>query len=246
MRTLVVVPTYDEASNIVEALTRLRAAVPAADVLVVDDNSPDGTAALARQAAEELGQIDVLVREKKDGLGNAYRHGFRVGLDRGYDRLVQMDADLSHDAAALPSLLAELDKGAIAVIGSRYVPGGSIPHWPWHRRAMSKWGNRYACVVLGMKVHDATAGFRAYNADVLETIDVFNTRAKGYGFQIETAYRISQTGGRLAEVPITFTDRVRGESKMSVAVMMEELGLVTWWGIRDRFRRLLKRGRSAS
>ena len=246
MRTLVVVPTYDEASNIVEALTRLRAAVPAADVLVVDDNSPDGTADLARKAAEELGQIDVLVREKKDGLGNAYRHGFRVGLDRGYDRLVQMDADLSHDAAALPSLLAELDKGAIAVIGSRYVPGGSIPHWPWHRRAMSKWGNRYACFVLGMKVHDATAGYRAYNADVLSTIDVFNTRAKGYGFQIETAYRISQTGGRLAEVPITFTDRVRGESKMSVAVMMEELGLVTWWGIRDRFRRLLKRGRSAS
>lgn len=245
MRTLVVVPTYDEASNIVEALTRLRAAVPAADVLVVDDNSPDGTADLARKAAEELGQIDVLVRQKKDGLGNAYRHGFRVGLDRGYDRLVQMDADLSHDAAALPSLLAELDNGATAVIGSRYVPGGSIPHWPWHRRALSKWGNRYACFVLGMKVHDATAGYRAYNSEVLSTIDVFNTRAKGYGFQIETAYRISQTGGRLAEVPITFTDRVRGESKMSVAVMVEELGLVTWWGIRDRFRRLLGRGRPA-
>ncbi|MGH9274593.1 MAG: glycosyltransferase, partial [Acidimicrobiales bacterium] len=149
MRTLVVMPTYDEALNIVEALTRVRAAAPECDILVVDDNSPDGTADLARAAGTELGQVDVLVRPKKDGLGNAYRHGFREGIDRGYDRLVQMDADLSHDPAALPSLLAMLDDGAAAVIGSRYVPGGSIPHWPWHRRALSKWGNRYACVVLG-------------------------------------------------------------------------------------------------
>jgi len=241
VRTLVVMPTYDEAANIVEVLTRLRSAVPSADVLVVDDNSPDGTADLARKVGEELGQIDVLVREKKDGLGNAYRHGFRVGLDRGYERLVQMDADLSHDPAALPSLLAELDAGAIAVIGSRYVAGGSIPHWPWHRRALSKWGNRYACFVLGMSVHDATAGYRAYDAKVLSAIDVFSTRAKGYGFQIETAYRISRTGGQMAEVPISFTDRVRGQSKMSFAVMVEELALVTWWGIRDRLRGLRRR-----
>ena len=246
MRTLVVMPTYDEAPNIVEVLTRLRAAVPDVDVLVVDDSSPDGTADVARQVAAELGQIDVLVRERKDGLGNAYRHGFRVGLDRGYERLVQMDADLSHDPAALPSLLAGLDDGAMAVIGSRYVPGGSIPHWPWHRRALSRWGNRYAGFALGMSVRDATAGFRAYDAGTLAAIDVFSTRAKGYGFQIETAYRISQTGGRLLEVPISFTDRVRGESKMSFAVMIEELGLVTWWGVRDRVRRLLKRGRPRS
>lgn len=237
MRTLVVMPTYDEAPNIVEALTRVRAAVPGADILVVDDNSPDGTADLARKAGEELGQIDVLVREKKDGLGNAYRHGFRVGLDRGYDRLVQMDSDLSHDPAAMPSLLAGLDDGAIAVIGSRYVPGGTIPHWPWHRRALSKWGNRYAGFVLGMKVRDATSGFRAYDAKTLDAIDVFSTRAKGYGFQIETAYRMHRTGGRVAEAPISFTDRIRGESKMSFAVMVEELALVTWWGIRDRLRR---------
>jgi len=246
VRTLVVMPTYDEAPNIVEVLTRLRAAVPDVDVLVVDDSSPDGTADVARQVAAELGQIDVLVRERKDGLGNAYRHGFRVGLDRGYERLVQMDADLSHDPAALPSLLAGLDDGAMAVIGSRYVPGGSIPHWPWHRRALSRWGNRYAGFALGMSVRDATAGFRAYDAGTLAAIDVFSTRAKGYGFQIETAYRISQTGGRLLEVPISFTDRVRGESKMSFAVMIEELGLVTWWGVRDRVRRLLKRGRPRS
>jgi dolichol-phosphate mannosyltransferase len=244
VRTLVVMPTYDEAANIVEALTRVRAAVPDAHVLVVDDSSPDGTADLARKAGEELGQIEVLVRPKKDGLGNAYRHGFRVGLDEGYERLVQMDADLSHDPAALPSLLRELDNGAVAVIGSRYVPGGAIPHWPWHRRAMSKWGNRYASFVLRMRVRDATAGYRAYDASTLDTIDVFTTRAKGYGFQIETAYRISQTGQRLAEVPITFTDRVRGHSKMSMAVMVEELGLVTWWGIRDRFRDLRGRRRS--
>ena len=241
MRTLVVMPTYDEADNIVEALTRVRRAVPGADVLVVDDNSPDGTAGLARAAATELGQIDVLVRPKKDGLGNAYRHGFRLGLDRGYDRLVQMDADLSHDPAALPSLLAELDAGAAAVVGSRYVPGGSIPHWPWHRRALSKWGNRYAGAVLGMPVRDATSGYRAYDAETLAAIDVFSTRAKGYGFQIETAYRISRSAGRLVEVPISFTDRVRGQSKMSLSVMVEELGLVTLWGVRDRIRKLLKR-----
>ncbi len=238
-----VMPTYEEAANVVEVLTRVRAAAPDVDVLVVDDSSPDGTAALARAAAADLGQIDVLVRPKKDGLGNAYRDGFRVGLDRGYDRLVQMDADLSHDPAALPSLLAALDAGSAAVIGSRYVPGGSIPHWPWHRRALSKWGNRYACAALGMSVHDATAGFRAYDASTLSEIDVFSTRAKGYGFQIETAYRISRTGRPLAEVPIIFTDRVRGASKMSMAVMVEELGLVTWWGVRDRAKRLVGRGR---
>ena len=246
VRTLVVMPTYEEAANIVEVLTRVRAAAPDVDVLVVDDNSPDGTADLALAIGAELGQIDVLVRPKKDGLGNAYRHGFRVGLDRGYERLVQMDADLSHDPAALPSLLAQLDAGSAAVIGSRYVPGGSIPHWPWHRRALSKWGNRYACAALNMSVHDATAGYRAYDAKTLEDIDVFTTRAKGYGFQIETAYRISKAGRPLAEVPISFTDRVRGNSKMSLSVMVEELGLVTWWGLRDRVTRRIGPRRSRS
>jgi dolichol-phosphate mannosyltransferase len=234
MRALVVMPTYEEAANIAEVLRRVRAAVPDADVLVVDDSSPDGTAELARAMDAELGGIDVLVRAKKDGLGNAYRHGFREGLDRGYDVLVQMDADLSHDPASVPVLLRALDAGADAAIGSRYVPGGSIPHWPWYRRALSRYGNRYACVVLGMKVHDATSGFRAYRAPTLEAVDVFGTRSKGYGFQIETAYRVWRHGEALAEVPIEFTDRVRGQSKMSLAVMVEELGLVTWWGIRDR------------
>ncbi len=234
MRTLVVLPTYDEAANIVEVLQRVRAAAPQLDVLVVDDNSPDGTAALARAAADELGQIDVLVRERKEGLGNAYRHGFSVGLERGYSVLVQMDADLSHDPAAIPALLRAIDDGAEAVIGSRYIPGGSIPHWPWYRRALSRYGNRYSCLVLGMTVRDATSGYRAYRVDALKAIDVFSTRAKGYGFQIETAYRVSRQGRALAEVPIEFTDRVRGYSKMSLSVMVEELVLVTWWGLRDR------------
>jgi dolichol-phosphate mannosyltransferase len=243
VRTLVVIPTYEEAANITEVLSRVRAAVPSADVLVVDDNSPDGTAGLARAAATELGQIDVLVRPKKDGLGNAYRAGFRLGFDRGYQRLVQMDADLSHDPAALPTLLARLDDGAAAVIGSRYVPGGSIPHWPWHRRALSKWGNRYTNFALRTEIRDATSGYRAYDARTLEAIDIFGTRAKGYGFQIEAAYRVARHGGRLEEVPISFTDRVRGLSKMSLSVMLEELGLVTWWGIRDRVRDLRERRR---
>lgn len=240
VRTLVVLPTYDEAVNIAEVLGQVRAAAPEVDILVVDDNSPDGTADLARAAAEELGQIDVEVRAQKDGLGNAYRHGFRIGIERGYEVLMQMDADLSHDPEAVPSLLAAVDAGADAVIGSRYVPGGSIPHWPWYRRAMSKYGNSYACTVLGMSVRDATSGFRAYRVEVLREIDVDSTRAKGYGFQIETAYRVQRAGQKLGEVPITFTDRVRGYSKMSLTVAAEELLLVTWWGLRDR---VLRRNR---
>jgi dolichol-phosphate mannosyltransferase len=243
VRTLVVLPTYDEAVNIADVLAQLRAAAPHVDVLVVDDNSPDGTADVAKHAAAELGQIDVEVRARKDGLGNAYRHGFRIGIDRGYEVLMQMDADLSHDPRAVPALLGAIDGGADAVIGSRYVPGGSIPHWPWYRRAMSKYGNAYACAVLGMTVRDATSGFRAYRVDALEDIDVFSTRAKGYGFQIETAYRVVRSGRRLAEVPITFTDRVRGYSKMSLTVAAEELLLVTWWGLRDRVLALARRRR---
>ena len=228
------IPTYDEAANVAEVLEKVRAAAPEVDILVVDDSSPDGTAAVARQAAEQLGQIDVLVREKKEGLGNAYRHGFRVGMERGYERLVQMDADLSHDPLVIPRLLAGLDNGLEMVIGSRYIPGGAVPHWPWYRRALSRYGNRYACGVLGMDVNDATSGFRAYKADVLKAIDVYSTRAKGYGFQIETAYRMWRHAAAVDEVPIIFTDRVRGYSKLSMSVAAEELLLVTWWGFRDR------------
>jgi len=238
VRTLIVTPTYEEADNVEEALRRVRAAVPDADVLVVDDNSPDGTGDIAERIATELGQITVLHRPTKDGLGEAYRAGFAWGLDRGYDRLVQIDADLSHDAAVLPQLLGALDSGADLAVGSRYVPGGSIPHWPWFRRALSRYGNRYAGIVLGLGVRDATSGYRAYQSDVLIRADYLTTRSKGYGFQIETAYRVWRAGGQIAEIPIVFTDRVKGYSKMTWHVFAEELLLVTWWGVRDRiFRR---------
>lgn len=234
MRTLVVMPTYNEAANVREVLTRIREAAPDVDVLVVDDSSPDGTADLAREVAAELGQVDVVVRARKDGLGNAYRHGFAIGMERGYDRLAQIDGDLSHDPAVLPQLLARLDAGADLVVGSRYVPGGAIPEdWPWRRQALSRWGNRYACWVLGLPIRDATGAFRAYEADVLKAIDVQATRARGYGFQIETSYRIAKRTDAIEEVPITFTDRVAGQSKLSLLVAVEELALATGWGIRD-------------
>jgi dolichol-phosphate mannosyltransferase len=234
MRTLIVTPTYNEALNVVEFLERARAAVPGADILVVDDNSPDGTADLAEAAAARLGRIEVLRRPKKIGLGDAYRSGFAVGVERGYDLLVQIDTDLSHDPAALPEMIARADGGADLVVGSRYVEGGSIPHWPWHRRQLSKWGNWYATTVLGMPLADATSGYRVYRASTLKAIDYETSRAKGYGFQIEVAYRVWRWGGHIEQVPITFTDRVRGVSKMTLKVALEELGLVSYWGFRDR------------
>ncbi|CAB4867852.1 MAG: glycosyltransferase [Actinobacteria bacterium] len=233
-RVLLITPTYQEAQNIEEFLKRARAGLPEADILVVDDNSPDGTADVADAAAISLGQIEVLRRPGKAGLGNAYRAGFAIGLARGYEVLVQIDADLSHDPAVLPQLIAALDAGADLAIGSRYVPGGSIPNWPARRRALSKYGNAYTGFMLRTGVADATAGFRAYKAEVLRLIDYSATRSKGYGFQIETAYRVAKTGSKIVEVPITFTDRVRGHSKMSLAVMVEEMIMVSWWGIRDR------------
>lgn len=236
-RVLLITPTYQEAQNIEEFLRRAREGLPAADILVVDDNSPDGTADVADAAAILLGQIEVLRRPAKAGLGNAYRAGFAIGLARGYDVLVQIDADLSHDPAVLPSLISCLENGADLVIGSRYVPGGSIPNWPARRRALSKYGNAYTGFMLRTGVADATAGFRAYKAEVLRLIDYAATRSKGYGFQIETAYRVAKTGSKIVEVPITFTDRVRGHSKMSLAVMVEEMIMVSWWGIRDRMLR---------
>ena len=176
-------------------------------------------------------------RPAKSGLGSAYRDGFRQGLANGFDVLVEMDSDLSHDPAALPSILAEIDGGADLAIGSRYVPGGSIPNWKWHRRALSKWANRYAAFMLRAQVRDMTAGFRAYRATAMAEIDFHTVRADGYGFQIEMTHRVLQRGGVVREVPISFTDRVRGDSKMSGRIVVEAMVLVTWWGIRDRGRR---------
>jgi dolichol-phosphate mannosyltransferase len=245
VRTLVITPTYDEAENIEEWLRRTRAALPDADVLVVDDNSPDGTGAVAERVAAELGRIQVLHRPMKEGLGVAYRAGFGAGLEQAYDLLCHLDADLSHDPAVLPVLIARLEADdADLVIGSRYVPGGSIPHWPWFRRALSRVGNFYAGLVLGTSVRDNTSGYRVYRAEILKDIDYASTRAKGYGFMIETAYRVWLRGGRIVESPIAFTDRVRGYSKMTLRVAAEELLLVTWWGLRDRTARVVARARS--
>jgi dolichol-phosphate mannosyltransferase len=234
MKTLVVIPTYLEAENIADVLGRVRSAAPHVDVLVVDDSSSDGTADLARATGEELGQIDVLVRPAKGGLGPAYRAGFERGFAEGYEVIVQMDADLSHDPAALPELLTKVDEGADIAIGSRYVAGGNIPHWPFARRALSRIGNLYVFLVLGMKVRDATSGYRAYRAGLLENVVADATKATGYGFQVELAYRGRRRGAKIVEVPITFNDRVRGVSKMSWHIIGEAMSLVTWWGLRDR------------
>jgi dolichol-phosphate mannosyltransferase len=238
VRTLIVLPTFNEADNIVEVLRKLRAVVPEASVLVVDDSSPDGTADLVEEVAAEIGDVSVMRRPAKSGLGSAYRDGFRHGLAAGYDVMVEMDSDLSHDPAALPSLLAAAADGAALALGSRYIPGGSIPDWSWHRRALSRWGNRYAASVLGIDVNDATSGYRAYRAEALADIDFHTVQADGYGFQVEMAYRVLASGGRIVEVPISFTDRVRGESKMSSSIVVEALVLVTWWAIRDRILRI--------
>ena len=237
MPTLVVLPTYQEAENIEQMLESVRKVEPEMDILVIDDGSPDGTADLAEAAADELGQIDVIRRSGKLGLGSAYRMGFARGLEAGYDALVEMDSDLSHDPTALPSFSEALADGADLVIGSRYVPGGRIPGWPWERRLLSKAGNRYADRMLRLGLRDATAGYRMYRADALRAIDLDTVHADGYGFQIEMAYRILRSGGRVVEVPITFTDRLHGSSKMSLRIVLEAMRLVTLWGIRDRLGR---------
>jgi dolichol-phosphate mannosyltransferase len=234
MQVLIVMPTYNEAENITEVLTRVREAAPQAEVLIVDDSSPDGTADLAEKVNGDLGQITVLRRAAKSGLGSAYRDGFRRGLAEGFEVVVEMDSDLQHDPAALPELLSAVEHGADLAIGSRYVPGGSIPNWRWHRRLLSKGGNRYAGLMLGLQVRDATAGYRAYRDTALRAIDLDAVKADGYGFQIEMAYTVARNGGRIVEVPISFGERHHGESKMSLRIPVEALVLVTWWAFRDR------------
>ncbi len=231
MRTLVVLPTYNEAENVVPILEAIREAAPDVDVLVVDDASPDGTGKLAVDAGSRLGHIDVLHREGKAGLGKAYRAGFALGLERGYDAFVEMDADFSHDPAALPSLLAAAQHFEV-VIGSRYVQGAAIPNWRLARLALSRGGNLYASILLGLHVEDSTSGFRVYRRSALDKIRYETVEAEGYGFQIEMTYRARQGGATITEVPITFIDRAHGTSKMSSAIVIEALLLVTTWAFR--------------
>lgn len=239
MSPLVVLPTYQEAENIRTVLERIRCAVPDAHVLVVDDGSPDGTADLAEKAGADLGNVAVLRRPGKSGLGPAYRAGFAWGLERGHDPILEMDADLQHDPEVLPLLIEATTAGANDLaIGSRYVPGGAIDGWPMSRQLLSRFGNRYIGLMLSMPVRDATAGFRSYRAEILKRIGLERVRADGYGFQIEMAYAVARAGGRITEIPITFHQRHRGESKMSPAIVSEALALVTRWGVRDRVERL--------
>lgn len=239
MRVLVVLPTFNEAATIEKILARVRGALPDASVLVVDDGSPDGTAKIAADVGERSGNVEVLSRPVKMGLGSAYRDGFNWGLEHGYDVFVEMDSDFSHDPDALPGIVAPLGDGYEVCIGSRYVAGGSIPNWSLPRRMLSRGGNIYADLTLGLKVKDCTAGFRAYSASVLRRIDLSTVRAESYGFQIEMTYRAINVGARIKEVPIRFVDRELGTSKMSAFTVVEALGLVTRWGagrLADRFR----------
>jgi dolichol-phosphate mannosyltransferase len=234
VRVVAVVPTYNEAGNIETLCRGIRESVPDAEIIVVDDGSPDGTAEIVRKLAGAIGGIEVIERSAKTSLGDAYRTGFRAALDRNADVIVQIDADLSHDPAALPALVANVEHGADLAIGSRYVPGGITENWPPTRRWLSRWGNRYAAGVLGLAVNDATAGYRAYRRDALERMGWEDVGTEGYGFQIEMTHRLVRLGGKIVEFPITFRERTDGESKMSQDIVSEALLLVLRLWMEDR------------
>lgn len=239
-RCVMVIPTYNEADNLAWIIGRLRQAQPGVDVLVVDDNSPDGTGDLADELASADSAIKVLHRTEKAGLGAAYLHGFDVALRAGYDVIGEMDADGSHQPEQLGRLLDAL-RGADLVIGSRYVPGGSVVNWPLQRLLLSRGGNLYVRVLLGIRVKDATAGFRLFRRTTLEAIDLGSVRSTGYVFQTDLAYRTLSRGLRLTEVPIDFVERERGDSKMSGQVARESLRKITRWGLSERRAQLGRR-----
>jgi dolichol-phosphate mannosyltransferase len=233
VRTLVVLPTYNEAGTIAEVIGRALASAPDADLLVVDDNSPDGTGAIADRIAAGERRVRVMHRPGKGGLGPAYLAGFRAGLDAGYDALIEMDADLSHHPEDLPRFL-ERAPTADLVIGSRYVPGGATENWSAFRRALSRAGTAYAKLMLRLPLADATSGFRLYRREVLEEISLPTITTQGYAFQIELAWRAWALGFHIVEIPIVFTERREGTSKMSKRIVAEALGRVFAWGLRRR------------
>lgn len=236
---LVVIPTYDERENIGPIVARLHAAVPSADVLIVDDNSPDGTGELADGMAAADPRISVLHRTAKDGLGAAYLAGFAHALRGPHQVVVEMDADGSHAPEELPRLLDAV-RDADLVLGSRYVPGGAVRNWPAHREWLSRGGNLYSRLALGVPIRDITGGYRAFRRQVLEELDLGEVASQGYCFQVDVAYRAVLAGFRVREVPITFVERERGASKMSRSIVTEALWMVTRWGA-DR---MLRRGRA--
>jgi dolichol-phosphate mannosyltransferase len=239
-RAVIIMPTYNERQNLEIMAGRIRESVPDADVLVVDDNSPDGTGDLADKLGEADNHVHVMHRTEKAGLGRAYVAGFTWALEQGYDAIVEMDADGSHRPEDLPKLLTAAS-GADAVIGSRYVPGGTVVNWPKSREFLSRGANVYNRVMLGISVKDATGGFRVYRAATLRKLDLHNIESAGYCFQIDMTLRVLQAGLKITEVPITFVERERGSSKMSNAVIREAFFRVAQWGISARLR-----GRSAA
>jgi dolichol-phosphate mannosyltransferase len=236
-RGLVVVPTYDEAENIELVVDRVRATVASFDVLIVDDMSPDGTGDIADKIAAHDERVHVLHRSEKRGLGSAYLAGFAWGLDRGFDVLVEMDADGSHLPEQLPRLLDALD-GADLALGARWVPGGRVVNWPRRRELLSRGGNAYARLALGLPIHDATGGFRAFRRSTLDGLDLESVDSEGYCFQVDLARRAIAAGFRVREVPITFVEREHGYSKMSGEIVREALVRVTLWGVHHRTRQL--------
>jgi glycosyltransferase involved in cell wall biosynthesis len=236
MKALVVMPTYNEAESVIGVVDQVLAADPRVDVLIVDDGSPDGTARLVAERAAGEPRVRLLERSAKRGLGAAYRAGFAWGLQRGYEALVEMDADLSHPPERLPALLDGL-AGADLVIGSRYVPGGRTVNWSRLREAISRGGNAYVRLALGVPVHDCTAGYRAYRRQVLEALPVSAVQSNGYCFQVEMVHRTWQEGFRVVEVPIAFTERATGVSKMSKQIVAEALWRVTVWALTGGRRR---------
>ncbi|HSV67316.1 MAG TPA: polyprenol monophosphomannose synthase [Mycobacteriales bacterium] len=239
-RVLVVVPTYNERDNLDGILRRVRSAVPEASILVVDDDSPDGTGKLADTAASSDDQVHVLHRTEKAGLGQAYIAGFRWALDVGFDVIVEMDADGSHAPEELPRLLAAL-RGNHLVLGSRWVAGGAVLNWPRSRLLLSRGGNLYTRVMLRLPVRDATGGYRAYRSEVLRAVNLDEISSQGYCFQVDMVWRTWKSGFRVTEVPITFAERERGQSKMSGSIVREALWRVTVWGLSSRSRSARKR-----
>jgi dolichol-phosphate mannosyltransferase len=235
-RIVIVMPTYNERQNVESIAGRVRAALPEADLLVVDDNSPDGTGDLADKLAETDPHVQVMHRTDKAGLGRAYIAGFGWALERGYDVIIEMDADGSHQPEHLPSLVAALN-GADLSIGSRWVPGGKVVNWPKTREALSRAANIYTRIMLGLGVRDATAGFRAYRAATLRTISLDQVESTGYCFQIDLTLRVADAGLRIVEVPITFVEREHGASKMSNSIVMEAFWRVAQWGVARRLGR---------
>jgi dolichol-phosphate mannosyltransferase len=236
-RVLIVMPTYNERQNLEIMAGRIRESTPDADLLVVDDNSPDGTGDLAEKLAETDPRVHVMHRTEKAGLGKAYIAGFTWALERGYDVIVEMDADGSHRPEDLPRLLAAVADGADGVIGSRWVPGGKVVNWPKKREILSRGANIYTRVMIGFSVRDATGGYRAYRASTLRRIDLSNVESTGYSFQVDITVRIIKAGLRIVEVPITFVERERGVSKMDSAIIREAFWRVFQWGVRSRLGR---------